>query len=146
MTSESEVCTILRNSFIKQSHYLFKIPDPSTNFSQTIKRDFDMLGRYNEKPVYMEVKYLNGLQSFNLKRIEDHQYKALLEFKKVKDSLCLIALGVHAKFGDNRIYIWDIDYIFNRSIKFQNILLKELKEMPYYTIKKNLIIENILIK
>jgi penicillin-binding protein-related factor A (putative recombinase) len=145
MKDESEVCTIIKNSFIDQGNYLYKIPDPSSSFSSTIKRDFDMFGRYGERPIYIEVKYLNGLQSFNLKRIEEHQFIALKEFKKVKDSLCYIVLGVHVKFGDNRIYFWDVDYIYDRYEKSENILAKELKTLPFYTIKKNLIVGNILI-
>jgi penicillin-binding protein-related factor A (putative recombinase) len=145
MTSEAEVCTILKNSFIAQSHNLYKIPDPSSDYGSTIQRPFDMFGRYKKQPVYMEVKYSNGLKSFNLKEIHDHQYANLLEYSKVENSLCLIALGVKVARGDSRIYIWDVNYIHSRFLEGKNILKKELELLPFYRIKKKLIQEEIIL-
>jgi penicillin-binding protein-related factor A (putative recombinase) len=145
MLNETQACTIIKNSFIEQGHYLFKIPDPSGNFAMTIQRDFDMIGRYLDRPVYMEVKYLNGLKSFNLSLIKEHQINSLLEYKKISNSLCLIALGVNVARNDKRLYIWDLNFIYTRYLSKENILKKELESTPYYTIKKNRIIERIVL-
>lgn len=143
MLNETQACTIIKNSFIEQGHYLFKIPDPSGNFAMTIQRDFDMIGRYSDKPVYMEVKYLTGLKSFNLNLIKEHQINALLEYRKITNALCLIALGVNVARNDKRFYIWDLDFIYPRYLKKENILKKELELMPFYTVKKNIITKEI---
>lgn len=144
MKNESESCTIVRNSFISQNHYLFKIPDPNSNYTNTIKRPFDLFGRYEEKPIYIEMKYLSKLESFNLNRIENHQFEALLEHKKIKDAICLIGLSINVSRTDKRIYFWDINYIYNRFLSKKNILKKELINIPFYTIKKGLIQEKLI--
>lgn len=145
MTSEAEVCTILKNSFLSQNHSMYKIPDPSSDYGSTIKRPFDMIGRYKKQPVYAEVKYSNGLKSFNLKEIHDHQFEALLEYNKIQDSLCLIVLGVHVARGDSRIYIWNVENIYSRFLDGKNVLKKELELLPYYKVKKKLIVEDIIL-
>lgn len=143
MLNEAQACTIIKNSFLEQGHYLFKIPDPSGNFAMTIQRDLDMVGRYSDRPVYMEVKYLNGLKSFNLRLIKEHQMTALLEYKEINNSLCLIALGVNVARTDKRLYIWDLDFIYPRYLNKENILKKELEVTPFYKIKKGIVSQRI---
>lgn len=137
MTSEADVCTIIKNSFLLQGHYLYKIPDPTGNYSSTIKRDFDMFGRYFDKPIYIEVKYLSGLKSFNLKLIEDHQMEALLEYTKIPSALSIIALGVNVSRKMKVIYFWDAKYIEQRRKEEHNISKRELEALPFYTVKTN---------
>lgn len=136
--NESEFCTIIKNSFESQGNFLYKIPDPSSSFNQTISRPFDLIGSLKGKPIAIEVKFLKGLQSFNLKRIEDHQIEAL---KKYRDStnfaLTKIMLGVHAGRGDYRIYCFDLAEVEKRRNEERNYLKKELKDMKYLVCKKD---------
>lgn len=144
MKSEAEVCTIIKNSFIAQGHYLYKIPDPSSTFSATIKRDFDLVGRYEQRPIYMEVKYLNELRSFNLKSLEEHQIKALMEYTKIPSALCLVGLGVNVSRCYKIIYFWNINDILIRIKEERNFLKKELESIPHYTITNKLINEKLI--
>jgi penicillin-binding protein-related factor A (putative recombinase) len=141
MTDEAEVCRVLKTSFLHQKHYLYKIPDPSNDYNRTIKRDFDMFGRYKNKSIYIEVKFLNGFKSFDLKKIEAHQYIALLEYTKIPNAICLIALGIRVSRMDNRIYFWKIQDIHNRILEQKNFHKSELESLPYYTVKSNQIKE-----
>ena len=143
MKNESEACTILKNSFIEQGHYLYKIPDPSSDFGNTIQRPFDLFGRYNDKAIYIECKFSNGLKSFNLDSIREHQIEGLLEFSKVKNALCFIFLAVKGGRGDSRFYFWPIQEIFPRYQNKENFKKRELETLPYYHVKKNLILEDI---
>lgn len=145
MNSESSACTIIKNSFIEQGHYLYKIPDPTGQYAATIKRPFDLIGRYNDKAVYIEMKYSSKLESFNIKRIEDHQYQNLIEFKKIKNAICLVGLAVNVSSKDKRIYLWDVDEVYNRYLEEKNYLKKELELLSFYSIKKQLIQETILL-
>jgi len=143
--SESVFCTILKNSFIVQGHYLYKIPDPTGDFVFTIKRPFDLIGRYNTNAIYIEMKYSSSLQSFNLNRIDEHQYESLLEFKKIQNAICLIGLGVNVSSKDKRIYLWGVEEVYKRHIEKKNYLKKELEQIPFYTVKKQLIQEPIIL-
>ena len=140
MTNESETCTILKNSLLLMNELCFKIPDPSNSFSSTIQRPFDMIASYKGNPVYIEVKYMKGLHSFNLQEIRDHQIENLINYKnKINNAECWIVLGINVKRGDNRIYIFkDIFEIEKRRLNKDNYKVKELHQLPYYPIKKNL--------
>ena len=141
MNNEAECCTIIKNSFITLGQVMWKIPDPSGQYTQTIQRPFDLFGTWRGKPIYMEVKYINKLKSFDLQRIEEHQITSLLALKNVlPESICCIALGVKVGRGDNRIYFFtDIYDIERRRTNKQNYKKKELESLPYYPIHKDLI-------
>ena len=141
MKDEAETCTIIKNSIIVQGGWASKIPDPSTLFSQTSQRPFDIFGIWEHIPLYMEVKYINKLKSFDLSRIEDHQIQNLLEIKRLLPSAyCCIALGVKVARGDSRVYFFfDIEEVAKRRENKQNYLKKELETMVYFSVHKNLI-------
>lgn len=143
MKDEAEACRILKNSFILQGHHLYKIPDPSSDWGSTIQRPFDLFGRYQDKSLYIECKYSNGLKSFNLDSIQEHQIEGLLEFSKIKDSLCYIFLAVRVSRGDSRFYFWPIQEIYSRYLSKENFKKKELETLPYYHVKKSSILEDI---
>jgi len=134
--TEAEYCTIIKNSLEHITEVGYKIPDPTNSFNTTIKRPFDMIGSFKGKALYIEVKAMNGLHSFNLKKIQDHQIQNLLLYHThVTDSLCWIALGCYISRGDNRLYIFNnIDIIAERRNNKKNILKKELEKLPYYEI------------
>jgi hypothetical protein len=138
--NESDICTIIKNSFIANGDFAYKIPDPSSVYTMTIQRPFDIIATFEGKPIYMEVKYMNKLQSFNLSHIQDHQIQALtLLQKKVPTALCCIALGVKVDRGDTRIYIfYDIFEIERRRLNKENYKKKELEAMSYFAVHKNL--------
>lgn len=139
--NESYYCTIIKNSLINGNNLCYKIPDPSGLYSSTIQRPFDLFGSYNNKPLYIEVKFMKGLKSFNLKNIKDHQIENLLLYKnKIENSECWIILGCYVKPRDNRIYIFkDIEDIKSRRDNCRNILKKELETIPYLKIKNNMV-------
>ena len=100
MKNEAEVCTII----CKSLDNCYKIPDPTSNFSQTIERPFDCFGSFREKPLYIEVKHQKGLLALDLQDVKDHQIDALLRFKKtIPNAECWVVWGVTTgKHGDNR--------------------------------------------
>jgi len=138
MKDEQEVCSI----FNKSLKLCFKIPDPSGDFAHTIERPFDHFGAYNRKPLYVETKFLRGMQSFNLQgKIQDHQMKWLLDFKEqVDDAECWIVLGINVARGDQRLYIWRVlKEVSTRRINKDNFLKKELETLPYFPVHKGVI-------
>lgn len=140
MTNESEACTILKNSIIAYGGLCYKIPDPSSMYTKTIQRPFDMIGAINNRPLYAEVKYMNGLKSFDLSRIEEHQLTSLTDYSHIPDAICLIILGINAGRGDKRFYFFkDMAEIKNRRDSKSNFLKKDLSAMFYCPVKKNLI-------
>lgn len=141
MKNESEVCTILRNSFKEKDEEAFKIPDPSSMYSQTIARPFDLIASWRDRMIFIEAKYMKTPGSFNLQRIEEHQIEALQSWKiSVPSSESWIVLGVTFGRADHRLYIFkDIHNIAERRTNKQNFLRKELEKLPYYKVRKNLI-------
>ena len=141
MTNESQACTIIINSLKEKGESAYKIPDPSGEFSSTIKRPFDIIGSWNSAFLCAECKYLSSLQSFNLKRIEDHQIEYLLDFKNsIQNAEAWIILAIKVKRGDNRFYIFkDVEDIQKRRLENNNYLKKELETLPYFSVKKGII-------
>jgi penicillin-binding protein-related factor A (putative recombinase) len=138
MRDEAEVCNIICKSLVN----CYKIPDPTSNFSQTIFRPFDLLGSFDGKPLYIEAKHRKGLLSLNLKDIKDHQIDALMRFKnEIPNALCWIIWGVTTgKHGDNRFYIFtDIFEINRRRNAKDNIKKKELENLPYLKLFKGVV-------
>lgn len=134
--NEGEACTIIKNSFLAQNNFCYKIPDPSHSFSSTIKRPFDLMGSFLQKPIVIEVKYQKGLYSFDLQRIEDHQIEALIYYKKqIPDAFSLVMLYVYVKRNDHRVFIFNILDIIERRKNKQNYLKKELETLPYFSVK-----------
>jgi penicillin-binding protein-related factor A (putative recombinase) len=120
---------------------VWKIPDPSSRFGQTSQLPFDMFGVYRAKPIYIEVKYMNKMKSFDLGRIEDHQIANLVLLKVLcPKAECWIVLGVRVDRGDSRFYIFSdmLDIQQRRNMK-KNYLKKELETLPFFSVHKNLI-------
>ena len=140
MNNEASACTILCKSFCKQGSWAYKIPDPTALFTQTVPRPFDIIA-VKGSSYYIEVKYLNKMESFNLQRIEDHQIASLLDIKQRNpEAVCWIVLAVKVGRGDNRFYLFkDIFDINNRRILKKNFLKKELETLNYYKVKNDLI-------
>lgn len=138
--TESDYCTIFKNSLAAINEVCFKIPDPSSSFSSTIQRPFDMIGSWKTQPLYVEVKYMKGLHSFSLQDIKDHQIFNLLDYKqRIPTAECWIVLGCHVSRGDNRLYIFkDIYEIEKRRIEKLNYKKAELEQLFYYPVKKGL--------
>jgi len=141
MNSESQACTIFVNSLKLKGEQGYKIPDPTGDFANTIKRPFDIIGSWQNKALYVECKYLSSLKSFDLKRIEDHQIEYLLNFKNnINNAESWIVLAIKVGRGDNRFYIFkNIEEIQKRRLEKKNFLKKELETLPYLKVKKDLI-------
>lgn len=141
MINESEACTILKNSFIQKGAFSSKIPDASNEFAKTVARPFDMFCVSEYGFYFIEVKYMSSLKSFDLQRIETHQIENLCQIKALNGfANCWIVLAVKAGRGDNRFYFFkDIREIKKRRDEKRNYLKKELENLPYYKVHKNLI-------
>lgn len=141
MTNESEACTILKNSFEACGYFASKIPDPSSDYIKTIQRPFDMFAVGYNTSYYIEVKYLSSLKVFDLNHIQSHQISNLLQIKDLMPQAeCWIILGVKVDRGDNRFYVFNdiYDVAYRREHKL-NIKKKELENMDYVLVHKNLI-------
>jgi len=143
MKDEAELNLIIKKSVeIYPNSRACKIPDPSSQFSQTIARPFDGFGAWKGTPLYWEAKYLKTLCSFDLSRIEEHQIDNLLFYNKVLEEICphcWVILGIKVARGDNRVYIFsDIKKIAERRKNKENYLKKELITLPYMKISKGL--------
>lgn len=141
MNNEAEVCTVLKNTMISKGCKMYKIPDPTSDFRNTIQRPFDMFGISISNPYYIEVKFMNKLMSFNLNKIENHQIRELTEIKRLNpNARCWIVLGIKVSKMDSRIYIFkDIMEIEKRRTDKENYLKKELETLPYYSVKSGII-------
>lgn len=136
MKKESEYCSCIVKSLNESGNLGFKIPDPTGQFSQTIKRCFDIIGRIDNKPLYIEAKFNKEPSAFNLNRIEEHQCFFLDEFAKIPDAVCLIALGVQWGRGDLRSFLFewrDLSYLYKKGFSFHK---KELEKLPYNKVSK----------
>lgn len=139
MKKESEFCSVI----VKSLDIGYKIPDPTGQFSKTIKRCFDIMGAhhfhgYKEHlhPVYIEAKFNKSMTSFNLNRIEDHQAYYLSRFTDVKDAKCFVILGVYVGRGDLRAYIFDWEYLQPYYEQKKSIYAKALRALPYNEVHK----------
>ena len=72
MRSEAQYCTSIVKSLNSVGDLAYKIPDASGNFATSI-RVFDIMGRKDNKPLYLEAKFNKDPSAFNFRRIEDHQ-------------------------------------------------------------------------
>ena len=72
MRSEAQYCTCIVKSLNSIGDLAYKIPDASGNWATSI-RVFDIMGRKDNKPLYLEAKFNKDPSAFNLNRIEDHQ-------------------------------------------------------------------------
>lgn len=136
MKNEAEFCTCIVKS-LNEVGIGYKIPD-ATGTWVTTARCFDIIGRIGDKACYIEAKFNKSPSSFNLKRIEPHQYRYLNEFCQVKDSLSFILFGMTYGRGDTRAFIfeWDImKKLYEKEFSFHQ---KHLEKLPYNPIKKGI--------
>jgi hypothetical protein len=119
----------------------YKIPDPpqvvATIASQ---RPFDGFGSWRTLPVYWEGKFSKQLKSFDLSRIADHQAAALSAIHTtISTAHIWIVYGVYVGRADFRVWVFDWSYIQPRRLAKQNILKKELEQLPFFVVKKQAI-------
>ena len=136
--NEAQFCTIIKNSMIDG----FKIPDPTGQFSSTIKRAYDGIGLLNIdnelRFCCWEAKWLKTLSAFNFSKIEPHQDYFLRAHRKAKNVLSYLIVGIDASRADKRVYIFDWDEDFGKL--YQNgfsIHKKRLELLPYNKIIKS---------
>lgn len=130
------------NRIVAQSlDWGYKIPDPPQVVATTAsQRPFDGFGTWRALPVYWEGKFSKQLKSFDLSRIADHQAEALSAINTtIGVAHIWIVYGVHVGRGDFRIWVFDWEYIRPRREERRNILKKELEQLPYFSVKKQLI-------
>lgn len=150
MRNEAQYCTSIVKSLNSVGDLAYKIPDASGNWATSI-RVFDIMGRKDNKPLYLEAKFNKDPSAFNFGRIEPHQAYYLDEFAKIPDAVCYVALGVQWKRGETRSYIFewrDISQLYHKGFSIHK---KELEKLPFNLIKKevfsfdNIITKDILI-
>lgn len=149
MRSEAQYCTCIVKSLNSVGDLAYKIPQPdaSGNWATSI-RVFDIMGRKDNKPLYLEAKFNKDPSAFNISgRIEDHQAYYLDEFAKIPDAICYIALGVQWKRGETRSFIFDwrdISFLYHKGFSIHK---RELEKLPYNLIKKDVFtFDNIITK
>lgn len=139
MQYEYQLNTVIGHSL--DIHY--KIPD----IGNCIK-PFDGFGIVNQTPVFWEAKFLREPKSFHFDRLEDHQIRYLMNFKKNCPScLSLLLIGVVFGRGDLRVFYYtDLEDIFNRKKEKRSILKKEFLSSSNYVpvIDKQINFEKIL--
>jgi len=131
---EAEVNNIIRKSL----DWGYKIPDDGSSMSMGIKRPFDVFGIIDGRPIYIESKAMNKMQSFNLGKIRDHQIKSLVDIKKLNpDAICGIALSVNCGRAKHRLYLWtDVEEIARRRDNKENFKKTELETLENYVLRK----------
>jgi hypothetical protein len=146
MRNEAQYCTSIVKSLNAAGDLGWKIPDPHGDFVSSL-RVFDIMGRKDNKPLYIEAKFNKDPSAFNFKRIEPHQSYYLDEFAKIPDAVCYVALGVQWKRGETRSYIFewrDISQLYHKGFSIHK---KELEKLPFNLIKKEVFsFDNIITK
>ncbi len=136
MKTEAEYCSVIMHA-LNEAGVGYKIPDPSNQFSATIKRCFDIIGRIGDSPVYLEAKFNKKMMACSMKRVEEHQAFYLDEFSKVKGAKCYLAWGIQVARGDCRSYIFDwsaVSELYKKQFSFH---IKHLEKLPYNEIHKS---------
>lgn len=137
MNSEAEVCTIFASSI----NTGYKIPDPTSNFGQTIIRPFDGLGMVEKEDglhfLCWEGKYLSKMCAFNFGMVQPHQHAYLMEYSKAMGVEAYLAVGVKFARGKNFIYVFDYKDVNILFIKRKSIHSKFLMKLPYMQVHKN---------
>jgi penicillin-binding protein-related factor A (putative recombinase) len=148
---ESDLNTIIRNSFLKKGNWCFKIPDPQGMAAMSSsKSPFDLFGLTTEYVFYWESKLIkHEYSAFSFSSIEPHQLENL---KKIKDLvkgtplepfvLTVVVLGVWIPRKSWELFIFDIDFILkeiesgNKSVKKKQLL--DIREKKSILISKDL--------
>lgn len=142
MKNEAELNRVIVRS-LNENGFGFKIPD---TVSYVSKRHgdlpFDIFGICNQRPVYIESKFLKEPKAFNFDRLEDHQLKSLIKCKRsCPYARCYLLIGVVFGRGDIRVfYFEDLDYIYLRKTSKMSITKKEFLSLSNYVqVKKGMI-------
>lgn len=136
MKSESEFCTVIKNSMING----FKIPDPTGAFSATIQRAFDGIGslKIDDKLKFVcwEGKFMKSLGAFSLKMVEPHQDAYLRAYQECESIQTYVILGIDISRTDKRAYVFDWNELWPLYQIGFSFHKKFLIELPYNEIKK----------
>ena len=146
MKTEAEYCSVIIHS-LNEAGIGYKIPDPTGQFAATIKRCFDIIGRIDDYPAYIEAKFNKSMSACSMKRVEEHQAFYLDEFSKVPNAKCYLAWGIQVARGDCRSYIFDWRAVSELYKKQHSFHIKHLEKLPYNEIHKGIFkFENIITK
>ena len=137
--NEAQFCTVIKNSMIDG----FKIPDPTGQFSATIKRAYDGIGLLEKEDglhfCCWEAKWLKDMCAFPFKRVEPHQDYFIRAHKKAKEVLGYVIVGVDAARNDKRVLIFDWDEDFGKLYQAGfSIHKKYLEQLPYNKMSKGI--------
>lgn len=139
MKNEAELNRVIVRS-LNEEGFAFKIPDTVSYVSKKHPDlPFDIFGICNNKPIYIESKFLNEPKAFNFNRLEQHQIDNLCKCKDLcPSSICLFLVGVVFGRGDIRVYYFDDPYyIRDRKACKLSISKKEFQSMNnFIRIKK----------
>lgn len=148
MKSESEFCTVIKNSMIDGQ----KWPDPSGQFAATIQRAYDGCGLLQEEDglhyICWEAKFLKNLQAFSLKRVEAHQHYFLKSHGRAVGVRAYLIVGFDVSRNDKRAYVFDYDENMQKLyIEGHSFHKDKLEKLPYNKITKGAFeFENIIRK
>ena len=134
---ESDLNTIIVNSFKANNYYAYKIVDPSSaDVFTTSKRPFDIFAETKENVYHIETKLIKSWKAFNFKVIKSHQLENLLFLRKLnQDRKSLIVLGVWIPYRNFCLFLFDILFITKLIGEGKKSILK--KELLDYR-KKNM--------
>lgn len=143
--SEKDINTFVKKS-LGEGGFGFKIADPPKATAMTAsKNPFDGFGvlqasnvldlRVRPKddfvPLYWESKFLSEMSAFSLKRIEEHQAYYLDQSMLLGNSFSVVPLGVYAKRGEVRVYLFhwaSLAPLYRKGFSFHK---KYLELLPY---------------
>lgn len=129
---------------LRRDAWGFKIPDGREGIA--VQNPFDVFGAIQGNPLYMESKLIKGgLYAFNFKKVESHQWKALLDLKaELPEALCLIAVGFWEARKRFQVMFFDVSFLDGLRNNYTSILRKDLQRYELYgmflnieTVKEN---------
>ena len=137
---ESDFVRIINNSIKAAGGFSYKIPDtpfiPNNPMRFTGKKPFDIISVFNDTVWIIEAKYSRGIKGFNEKILKPHQKEALelINNNRLRRLYSVMIYGCYLPREIKRIYIFHIT-LFQAGFRKTK---KELLQLPYLQIKKNL--------
>lgn len=146
--NEKDLNRIIVRSFnsLNEISIAHKISDEAMQYTSTAKKPFDYFGACGSYLIYGESKFQRGYQSFNFNRLQDHQIKALLRFRKAASAIdnskifSVVSLGIWESRKYFHVYFFDIDLIVQLQDKGITSLKKKYLDILrenglYYNVK-----------
>jgi len=145
--NEQIINTMVKKSFALDGGFGFKISDPPKSAAMNVQKNpFDGFGVINTTlikdetykkftsnfiPFYWEAKFMKEVSAFALKRIEIHQAYYLNNTLKLPETFSIVPLGIYAKRGEVRIYLFEWEALSQLYENGFSIHKKFLEKLPF---------------